>query len=243
MFITCLLDTFYPSVGRSAVGVLERLGVKVDFPEQQTCCGQPAFNSGFVGEARQVATTLLDAFADSEYVVAPSGSCVAMIRNYFPALFADTPRADDAASLAERTYELCEFITDRLNTTDVGAGFRARVTYHASCHGTRGLGIQEAPLRLLRGVRGLDLVELPYVEDCCGFGGTFAVKFGDLSTRMGMTKLEHVESTGADVLTGLDMSCLMHLQGLMKRRGSGPRVLHVAEILDSQGGAPDDSGT
>jgi len=237
LFVTCLVDAFFPSVGQSAVELLERLGVQVDFPMQQTCCGQPAFNSGFADEARAVAATLLDAFADSEYVVAPSGSCVAMIRHYFPQLFAGTPRAAEAESLAQRTYELCEFITERLQITDVGATFPARVTYHASCHATRGLGIKEPPLRLLEAVRGLELVDLPYAEDCCGFGGTFAVKFADLSAAMGAKKAGHVESTGADVLTGLDMSCLMHLRGLMERRGRGPRVMHVAEILNSRGGA------
>ena len=237
LFITCLLDAFYPQVGRAAVELLERLGVQVDFPMAQTCCGQPAFNSGFHDEARAVATTLLDAFANSEYVVAPSGSCVAMIRHYFPRLFAGTPRAADAQALAQRTYELCEFIVERLNTTDLGAEFPARVTYHPSCHATRGLGIKEAPLKLLRAVRGLELVDLPYAEDCCGFGGTFAVKFADLSAAMGVRKVENALSTGADVLTGLDMSCLMHLQGLIGRQGRGPRVLHVVEILNSRGGA------
>lgn len=235
LFITCLLDAFYPRVGQSTVRLLERLGLQVDFPEQQTCCGQPAFNSGFEDAARTVATTLLDAFQDSEYVVAPSGSCVAMVRHYFPTMFAGTAREKDAVALAARTYELCEFLVHKLDVTDVGARMSARVTYHASCHGTRGLGVLDEPLQLLREVEGLELVDLPYVEDCCGFGGTFAVKFAELSADMGKAKVAHAESTGAQVLTGIDMSCLMHLDGLLRRKGSPLKVMHVAEILDQRG--------
>ncbi len=232
LLVTCLVDAFYPGVGQSTVRVLERLGVSVDFPERQTCCGQPAFNSGFHDEARIVAAGLLDAFAESECVVSPSGSCVAMVRHYLPKLFAGTPRETDARALADRTYELCEFLVRRLGVVDVGARFPARVVYHASCHGWRGLGLREEPLLLLRHVQGLELVDLPYMEDCCGFGGTFAVKFAPLSAAMGRAKEAHAAATGAQVLTGTDMSCLMHLDGTMRRQGSPMRVMHIAEILD-----------
>lgn len=233
LLVTCLLDAFYPRVGQSTVRVLERLGVDVDFPPQQTCCGQPAFNSGFDEEARSVAESMLDAFRDSEYVVGPSGSCVAMIRHYMPALFAETNRADEARRLADKTFELCEFLVKKLNVVDVGAKLPARVTFHASCHGTRGINVREEPLLLLRHVRDLELVDLPYVEDCCGFGGTFAVKFSELSADMGKAKAAHAEGTGADILTGIDMSCLMHVGGLLRRDGSSMRVMHIAEILDA----------
>ncbi|MBO8141193.1 MAG: (Fe-S)-binding protein [Firmicutes bacterium] len=232
LFITCLIDAFYPEVGRSAVRILERLGMQVDFPARQTCCGQPAFNSGFREEARIAAVSLLDAFKDSEYVVGPSGSCVSMVRHYLPQLFAGTPREQEAKDLAARTYELCEFLVRVLQVVDVGARMPARVTYHSSCHGARGLGVRDEPLTLLRHVRDLELVDLPYAEDCCGFGGTFAVKFAELSAEMGRAKAKQVAATGAQLLTGIDMSCLMHLGGLLRRQGSPVRVMHVAEILD-----------
>jgi len=239
LLVTCLVDAFYPQVGQSTVRVLERLGVAVDFPERQTCCGQPAFNSGFHEEARAVAASLLDAFAGSEYVVGPSGSCVAMVRHYLPKLFAGTAREAEARALAERTYELCEFLVRKLGVVDVGARFPARVVYHASCHATRGLGLREEPLTLLRHVKDLELVDLPYAEDCCGFGGTFAVKFAALSADMGRAKAAHAAETGAEVLTGTDMSCLMHLDGILRRQGSSLRVMHIAEILDQHPNNPD----
>lgn len=234
LFITCLLDAFYPRVGQSSVRVLERLGVRVEFPTAQTCCGQPAYNSGFEDEARIAASTLLDAFRDSERVVSPSGSCVAMVRNYIPGLFADTARAEEARALANKTFELCEFLVDELGVVDVGAKLQSRATYHPSCHGSRGLGVREQPLTLLRHVDGLELVDLPYAEDCCGFGGTFAVKFGELSEDMGRTKARHAAETGADILTGIDMSCLMHIGGVLRRGEAPMKVMHVAEILDSK---------
>lgn len=240
LLVTCLVDALYPQVGQSTVRVLERLGIAVDFPEQQICCGQPAFNSGFHDEARAVAASLLDAFAGSEYVVGPSGSCVAMVRHYLPRLFAGTAREAEARALAERTYELCEFLVRKLGVVDVGARLPARVVYHPSCHATRGLGLREEPVTLLRHVKDLELLDLPYAEDCCGFGGTFAVKFAALSADMGRAKAAHAAQTGGEILTGTDMSCLMHLDGILRRQGSGLRVMHIAEILDQH---PDGAGS
>lgn len=228
-----MLDAFYPRVGQSSVRLLERLGVGVEFPPGQTCCGQPAYNSGFQDEAQVAATTLLDAFRDSPRVVSPSGSCVAMVRHYIPKLFEGTARADEARALADKTFELCEFIVDELGVVDVGAKRYSRATYHPSCHGTRGLGVRDQPLTLLRNVEGLELVDLPYADDCCGFGGAFAVKFADLSEDMGRAKARYAAETGADILTGIDMSCLMHIGGLLRRDDVPLRVMHVAEILDS----------
>lgn len=232
LFITCLADTFFPEVGESVVQVLRRLGVEVDFPWQQTCCGQVAFNSGYHDEARRVASALIRAFADSEYILAPSGSCAAMCRHYYPMLFRDDPEMQRQADAFNRKlYEFSEFVVKVLGVTDVGARFPARATYHASCHMTRGLEVREEPLKLLRAVKDLELVELPYARDCCGFGGTFAVKMAEISEAMLEEKLSHLAETGAEVLIGSDMACLMHMQGRLQRIGSPVRVMHVAQVL------------
>lgn len=232
LFITCLADTFYPNVGVSAVRLLRRLGVEVDFPAGQICCGQPAFNSGYQEEARAAAAQLIRAFRESERVVAPSGSCAAMIRHHYPPLFRGHPLEDEANRFAAKCEELSQFIVDTLGIDDLGARFPGVATYHASCHMSRGLGVRDAPKRLLRNVQGLDLVDLPFEEECCGFGGTFAVKMAGLSTAMADEKLDHVAQTGARILVGSDMACLMHLGGRLERRGMAVRVLHLAELLE-----------
>jgi len=231
LFVTCLVDQFFPHVGEAAVRVLERVGCRVSFPAAQTCCGQPTFNDGFHDEARRLARGLLDALEDAEAVVTPSGSCAAMVREWYPRLFRDDPLAGRARDLARRTFELSEFLVRRLGVTDVGARFPARVAYHASCHGLRGLGLREEPLRLLAAVRDLRLVPLPGAEECCGFGGFFAVKFAALSGAMLASKLDAIEASGADVVTATDVSCLMHMAGGLARRGSRVRPTHLAEIL------------
>jgi len=232
LFVTCLADQLFPEVGLSTLRLLEKLGCTVDFPEAQLCCGQPAFNSGHVPEARRVARGLLGAFADSEYVVTPSGSCASMLRHYYAELFASEPELAEAArALAAKTYELSQFIVGVLGARDVGATFPHRVTYHASCHGSRLLGVKEEPLELLRHVRGLELVPLPRCEDCCGFGGVFSIKLAALSSAMVDEKIEHVLETGANVLVGTDMGCLMNIRGRLERRGQPVRVLHLAELL------------
>lgn len=232
LFVTCLVDTFYPQVGASAVRLLRRLGVDVDFPSEQTCCGQPAYNSGYSADARAAAQRLIHAFRDSQWVVGPSGSCVAMIRQYYPRLFAGHPFEEQARQFAEKTYELSQFIVDVLGVTDLGGSFEGVATYHTSCHMTRGLGVKEAPLTLLRNVRGLDLVDLPLAEECCGFGGTFAVKMAGLSTAMADDKLDNVAKTQAQYLIGGDMACLMHLSGRLEKRGMPVKVMHWVELLE-----------
>jgi len=233
LFVTCLVDTFYPQVGVSAVRLLRRLGVEVDFPAGQTCCGQPAYNSGYADEARRAAAQLIRAFEQSEWVVSPSGSCVAMIRHYYPELFRGHPLEAEAQRFAARTYELSQFIVDVLGIEDLGGRFEGTATYHTSCHMTRGLGVREAPFRLLKNVRGLELVELPAADECCGFGGTFAVKMAGLSTAMADAKLDHVAQTGARYLVGADMACLMHLGGRLEKRGMPVKVMHLAELLEA----------
>jgi L-lactate dehydrogenase complex protein LldE len=231
LFVTCLVDQLFPQVGEAAVRVLERAGCRVSFPAAQTCCGQPTFNQGFHDEARRLASGLLAAFKDAETVVTPSGSCAAMLREWYPRLFRDGPLAEGARELARRTFELSEFLVRRLGVTDVGARFAARVAYHGSCHGLRGLGLREEPLQLLAAVRDLHLVPLPGAEECCGFGGFFAVKFSALSGAMLASKLDAIEASGADVVTATDVSCLMHIAGGLARRGSRVRPVHLAEIL------------
>ncbi len=232
LFVTCLVDQFYPNVAEAMIAVCNQLGVYVDFPEAQTCCGQPAFNSGYVEAARSSALTLLSAFADYDYVISPSGSCTGMIHHYFAKLFDDDiVRRELAQDLACKTYEFSQFIVNVLGVTDLHAAFPYRVTYHPSCHGSRLLGIRDEPLRLLEKVRGIELVELEHQEDCCGFGGTFAVKMADISAAMVSEKVEHVEATGAQVLVGTDMGCLMNIGGRLQRERKPVRVLHLAQLL------------
>ncbi|MCL6454306.1 MAG: (Fe-S)-binding protein [Alicyclobacillus sp.] len=243
LFVTCLVDQFFPQVGEAMVRILDRCGVTVDFPPEQTCCGQPAFNSGYTDEAREVARTLLRAFAESDVVVSPSGSCAGMIRHWYADLFADDPALrEQAEAVAAKTFEFSQFLVRLLNRPDLGAYFPHRVTFHPSCHGSRLLGVRDEPLQLLRAVRGLELVDLPYAEDCCGFGGTFAVKMGGISGAMVTEKVEHVCATGAEVLVGTDMGCLMNIGGRLRKLGQPVRVLHLAELLWEGMQAADESG-
>jgi L-lactate dehydrogenase complex protein LldE len=233
LMITCLGDALYPRVGVAATRVLEQLGVRVTFPEAQTCCGQPAFNSGYREEALRSAAALLRALAASECVVAVSGSCAAMVRVNYPVLFAGRPEEGEARALAARVYEFSEFLVDVLQVEDLPVARRVRATLHHSCHTRRLLGVVEQPERLLGMVDGLEYVPLPRAEDCCGFGGTFAVKMPAISAAMVDEKVDHVLETGAALLTGLDMSCLMNIEGRLRRRGSRVEVRHVAELLAS----------
>ncbi|WP_433544749.1 (Fe-S)-binding protein [Streptomyces sp. CA-294286] len=240
LFVTCVNDAVFPATGIAVVKLLERLGVTVDFPAAQTCCGQPQYNTGYRRDAEPLVRRTAAAFADHEYVVTPSGSCAAMIRDNYPRigrLRAREGRGRDlvraADSLVPRTYELTEFLVDVLGVTDVGAYFPHTVTYHPSCHGVRMLGLGERPRKLLEAVKGLELRELPGAEECCGFGGTFAVKNSDVSAAMGEDKIRSAVSTGADFLCGADNSCLMHLGGMLRRQDAPVRALHLAEILAS----------
>jgi L-lactate dehydrogenase complex protein LldE len=234
LFVTCLTDTLYPGTGQAVVAVLERLGHQVDFPAAQTCCGQMHFNTGYRREATPMAHGYLAAFAGYEAVVTPSASCASMVREYFPALAAEAGDAQMGRAVQEiapRTWELSVFLADVLGVTDVGAYFPHRVTYHPSCHSLRMLKVGDAPLRLLRAVRGLDLVDLPDAESCCGFGGTFAVKNPDVSAAICADKVTAVRATQAEVLCAADNSCLMHIGGALDRQRSGVATMHLAEIL------------
>ncbi len=217
----------------AAAEVLERCGIEVDFPEAQTCCGQPAFNSGFHDEAREVARTWLRAFAKSEAVVAPSGSCTSMVRHGFAEIFREYPSDFlDAKALAARTFEFSEFLVDVLKRTDVGApAWSKPVTLHETCHLLRELNVREPSRKLLAAVPGLELREMARSEECCGFGGTFSVKFGPLSTSLADDKLKNAATTGADAVVACDMSCLMHLDGRARRTGTAIRCLHLAQVL------------
>lgn len=232
LFITCLGDQFFPHVGECVVRVLRRLGVDVAFNSAQTCCGQPAFNTGYREEARGVAARVLDLFDDADYVVAPSGSCTSMVKVFYPELFAgDAERLRKHAQLKERFFEFSEFLVEVLKVEDVGARFPHRVTYHDSCHLLRELGIEEQPRKLLRSVRGIDLVEMKDYKLCCGFGGTFSVKFPEISVAMGEDKLRAASETGAEYVVANDSGCLMHLAGLIHRQGLPLKTLHLAEVL------------
>jgi L-lactate dehydrogenase complex protein LldE len=234
LFITCYNDTLFPGTGQAVVSVLERLGHTVEFPLDQTCCGQMHFNTGYRREAYPLAKRFVEIFADAEAVCIPSSSCVAMIREYYPALARennDAAMASAVESLLPRIFEFSELLVDRLDTVDVGAYFPHRVTYHASCHGLRSLHLGDKPIELLRAVRGLELVPLEGLEQCCGFGGTFAVKNADVSAAMLTDKVRAVLNTRAEVCTACDNSCLMHIQGMLHRQYAGVRTLHIAEIL------------
>jgi L-lactate dehydrogenase complex protein LldE len=232
--VTCLNDALFPEVGRATVGLLDRLGVRVDFPEGQTCCGQPMVNTGYLDEAIPAVRRFTEAFAGYDAIVTPSGSCAGSVRHQHSIVArrsGDAALGERVAELAPRTYELTEFLVDVLGVEDVGARFPHTVTYHPSCHSLRLLGVGDRPARLLSHVAGLTLLDLPGAEECCGFGGTFAVKNSDTSVAMGADKAGHVRETGAEVLVAGDSSCLMHLRGLLDRERSGVRAMHLAEVL------------
>ena len=236
LFITCLADQFFPNVGVSTVRLLREHGCTVDFPEAQTCCGQPAFNSGYAQEARQVASTMLDAFEDADYVVSPSGSCTGMVHHYYPELFRDDAKQlERVQRLIEKMYELSQFMVNVLGVTDVGGVFPHRVTYHPSCHGSRLLGVKDEPRTLLKRIRDMELVPRSRAEDCCVFGGTFAVKMSDMSGAMVEEKVDHVVDTEAMYLVGTDMGCLMNIAGHMNKRGKNVETMHLAELLYTAG--------
>lgn len=238
LFVTCLADTLYPAVGRATVAVLERLGHEVVFPADQTCCGQMHINTGYQRDGLRAVRHHVDVFEGSDLVVAPSGSCVGSVRHQHARVArrsGDEALALRAEAVATRTYELSELLVDVLGVEDVGASYPHRVTYHPTCHSLRMLKVDDKPLRLLRKVRGLQLMELPEAESCCGFGGTFALKNADTSTAMLADKMRHVTASGAEVCTAGDSSCLMHIGGGLSRLRSGVRTVHLAEILASTG--------
>lgn len=242
LFIACYNDTLFPETGIAVVKVLERLGHTVDFPLGQTCCGQMHYNTGYQAEALPLLERFVKQFCGAEAVVVPSSSCVAMMRDHYPVMAAQIAAQGDRPELVRavdellpRIFEFSEFLTERLGVEDVGAYFPHRVTYHASCHGLRNLQLGDGPARLLRSVRGIDLVELEEAERCCGFGGTFAVKNAEVSSAMLAEKVNAVLNTGAEACTACDNSCLMHIEGALHRQRTGVRTLHLAQILASDG--------
>jgi len=233
LFVPCFVDQLFPSVGISAVRIFEKLGHTVEFKESIICCGQPAFNAGFWDETRGIAARVLRALSGQDPVVVLSGSCGAMIRNFYPELFKNKSEAEAALQLAQRTFEFSSFLVDRLGVRDLGSRFPAKVTFHDGCHGLRELHVKRQPRQLLEHVRDLTLVEMEDQTSCCGFGGTFAVKFPMISTAMAETKVACAMDTGAEYLVSNDSSCLMHLQGLLSRQSKALKTIHLAEVLAS----------
>ncbi|UCF92713.1 MAG: (Fe-S)-binding protein [Desulfobacterales bacterium] len=232
LFVQCLVDGIYPEVGQAMVDIFDKLGIQVLCPPAQTCCGQPAFNSGYRREARIAARRFIAIFEKAEVVVCPSGSCVNMVRNHYAELFrADSqwlPRVDN---LAAKTFELTEFLVDVLGVVDLGARYGGRMTYHDSCHLLRGLGVRAQPRKLLQNVSGAQFSEMKDSERCCGFGGGFALKYPDISAAMLEVKVQNIMESGADTVVGCDMGCLMNIQGMLSRQGSAIKTMHVAQII------------
>ncbi len=234
LFVTCLVDMFHSQVGKAAVELLERLGCEVDFPESQVCCGQPSFNSGYVSDSKEAMKRMITTFEDAEYVVGLSGSCAYMFHEYQHVFKGDPVWEPKAKNLAEKTYELTQFIVEVLKVEDVGAKLEGTATYHTSCHMTRLLGVKEAPMKLLQKVEGLEFTELPGKQNCCGFGGTFSVKMMEISEQMVDEKVQHVCETEADYLIGADCGCLMNIGGRIDRVGKPVKVMHIAEVLNNR---------
>ena len=232
LFATCLVDMFQTNVGKATVELLEHLGCEVELPEAQVCCGQPAYNSGYVNESKEAMKKMIVIFQHADYVVSPSGSCATMFKEY-PHILKDEPVwKEKAEQLAAKTYELTQFIVDVLQVEDVGATLNAKATYHTSCHMTRLLGVKEAPIKLLENVKKLEYIPLPNAQNCCGFGGTFSVKMGDISKQMVDEKIQHIEETEADIIIGSDAGCLMNIGGRINRVGHPVKVMHIAEVLN-----------
>lgn len=231
IFVPCFIDQLYPQVAFNMVKVLEKAGCTVSYNASQTCCGQPAFNAGFWGEAKEVCGKFLKDFSGSDYIVAPSASCVGFVRNYYSKVFENAPESALAKKTSERVFEFAEFLIHILKIDDVGATFNARATYHDSCAALRECRIKQEPRQLLSKVKGLELVEMNDVETCCGFGGTFAVKFEPISIAMGDQKVNNAVATQAEYLISTDMSCLMHIDGCNKHKHAGLKVMHLADVL------------
>lgn len=234
LFVSCLIDTIHPQIGEAVVRVLERAGVNVAFPQEQTCCGQPAFNAGMRNDARKMAQRTIEIFEKAPGpVIIPSGSCTDMVRHGYLELFKDSPdwklRAD---ALAKRTYEFTEFLVDELGIEDFGVHFHGKITYHASCHLLRGIGVDRQPRTLLSNIKGAEFCELPNHEECCGFGGVFSVEHPEISAEMMQRKIDNIERSGANTVVVCDAGCLLHINGGLHRQGKDPIVKHIAEILD-----------
>lgn len=232
LFVQCLVDGLYPEVGEAMVTIFNKLGIPLNCPLDQTCCGQPAFNAGYRRAARVAAKRFIEIFEDSEAIVCPSGSCVDMVKNHYRELFEDDAKwLDRAVQVGLRTFELSQYMVDILKIEDVGACYHGKITYHDSCHLLRGLGISEQPRRLIRNIKKAELVEMKDSDRCCGFGGTFSVKYPVISTAMVDDKIDNIIASGADTVTGCDISCLMNIQGRLSRMGSSVKTLHIAQLL------------
>ena len=238
LFIQCLVDTMFPETGEAMITVFDRLGIPYDYPVGQTCCGQPAYNSGYQRDAAAAAKHFINLFENAEVIVCPSGSCVHMVRHHYPDLFADDPAMySRALAIGAKTYEFTQYLVDELGIDDVGAEFSGTVTYHDSCHLSRGLGIAAQPRTLMGNIQGLELIEMKDSDTCCGFGGTFSVNYPEISTAMADEKIDNILATKANIVTGCDISCLMNILGRISRRGEDVQVLHIAQILaGDQGG-------
>jgi L-lactate dehydrogenase complex protein LldE len=232
LFIQCLVDGIYPEAGEAVVRIFRNLGIELICPTQQTCCGQPAFNAGYRREARLAAKRFIDIFETADAIVCPSGSCVTMVRHHYPQLFSDdVPWLKRAGSVAAKTYELTEYLVDILGVEDLGAKYDGTITYHDSCHLLRNLRIREQPRRLLSRVSGVKFIEMRDADRCCGFGGSFSVKYPDISEAMVTDKVNNIIASGADTVVGCDMGCLMNIQGMLSRMGSDIKILHIAQVL------------
>lgn len=232
LFIPCLVDQLYPEIGLHMANVLRRAGAPVEYDQRQTCCGQPAFNTGFRDEARRVAEHFLEVFAGQEAIVAPSGSCVAMIRNFYPTLFANHARLAEASALGKRVFEFSEFLVKRLGVTALGARFPRKIFFHNSCHSYRELRLRNEPLTLLRNVQDLQLLETNEEPVCCGFGGLFSFKFAPIASSMAASRLQYFAAQGAEAVVTNDPGCLMQMRREAQSRGSAIQILHLAEVLD-----------
>jgi L-lactate dehydrogenase complex protein LldE len=232
LFVPCLIDQFFPQIAVSTVRVLRRLGVEVAYPEAQTCCGQPAFNMGYHDEAKKLAERFVEVFSDAEYIVTPSGSCGSMVRVFYSTLPIHERLKERLDHVRKRTYELSEFLLNVLKVTDTGAAFSGRVTYHDSCHLLRELNVKDPPRLLLRNVKGIDYVEMEESNSCCGFGGSFSVKFPDISTAMVEEKVKSIQKTGAQYVVANDTGCLMQISGMLQRSHISVKAMHIAEFLD-----------
>jgi len=232
LFVQCLVDGIYPEVGEAMLDIFGRLGISVDCPADQTCCGQPAFNAGHRKAAGVAAKRFIEIFENADWIVCPSGSCVHMVKNHYPELFRDNPAWHQRArEVGEKTFELSQFLVDILGVVDMGAAYHGKITYHDSCHLLRGLGVEAQPRKLIQHLKGAEFVEMKDSDRCCGFGGTFSVKYPDISTAMVDEKIRNIIDSGADTVTGCDISCLMNIQGRLSRMGSSIKTFHIAQLL------------
>ena len=234
IFVPCFIDQLYPTIAFNMISVLKKAGCTVDYNTNQTCCGQPAYNAGFWGEAKEVCNKCIKDFKGAEYIVAPSASCVGFVRNYYQKLFENASNNKEVKTVTDKVFELSEFLVNILKVDDIGAAFNGKVTYHDSCAGLRECNIKNEPRQLLSKVKGLELVEMNDAETCCGFGGSFAVKFENISVAMADQKITNAKATEAEYIVSTDMSCLMHMDGRIKPNGNHLKVLHLADILASE---------